>query len=71
MSDLFNCKHGLIKQTCVLCKDLSDEVVKKEYGSRGNFFDADRLNSKLAGGVTEDQDNAYDIEIDFDTDDGE
>ena len=64
--DILNCKHGLYKETCIYCRELSDESVitekqealQKRNWQSSSFFDNSAHNS--ASGEQE-----YDIEEDF------
>lgn len=64
--ELLSCKHGLIKETCLYCKELDDAVVlsEKEISlsqknwQSNSFFDNAAHNSSVG-------DQEYDIDDDF------
>jgi hypothetical protein len=68
MSDLLHCVHGLIKETCSLCVELSDDEVKSDLG----------VNRVLSSSTTakppktdSEADHAYDMEVEADSGDDE
>lgn len=74
--EILECKHGIFKQTCVLCRELSDEVViqeKQEALTMKHWQTTSFLNNSAHNAAFLDQDydidNAYDIEpSDMDSD---
>ena len=73
-TELLSCKHGIIKQTCVYCKELEDSVVIKEKEDslaqknwQSNSFFDNSANNSSAGDQEYDLDEDY-VDVDFDND---
>ncbi|MEI7942109.1 MAG: hypothetical protein WCH76_02950 [Candidatus Riflemargulisbacteria bacterium] len=76
MAQQLECKHGIYKQTCVLCHELADEVVireKQEALPMKNWQTSSFMSNSAHNSAFIEQeydiDNAYDIEpIEIDSD---
>ena len=72
MDKLLSCKHGIIRQSCVLCKDFSDEQIiseKSDFLAQKNWQSSSYMDNSSHNSAMVEQE--YDIEediIEYDTD---
>lgn len=65
MVKLLSCKHGIIKQSCILCKDFSDEQVtteKTDFLAQKNWQSSSYMDNSSHNSAMVEQE--YDIEED-------
>lgn len=70
MSDIVVCIHGLEHDACENCRKRDVDVVKEEAIIANSDFSW-RSPVNLENVDVTEKDNAYDIEVEIDTDDGE
>jgi len=70
MAEVVVCIHGLDNDACEICRKRDVEIVKEEAIIANSDFSW-RSPVNLTDVEKAEKDNAYDIEVEYDTDDGE